>query len=127
MLVKVGFFYRISLKLLYTLKELTPRENLQEVDRLNYWYIASAKLYFWSFKYLGSIVLVFYLKFDLFWSFNFYLLHILIISVSFNSKTLGFLHLLLLFFIFISSPPTFNNKNLRKILEENKEDLTFFN
>jgi len=41
------------------------------------------------------------------------MLHILVISVSFNSKTLGFLHLLLLFFIFVSSLSTFNNKNPR--------------
>jgi len=51
----------------------------------------------------------------------------LILSVSFNSKTLGFLHFLLLFFIFISSPSTFNNKNPRKISEENEENLTFLN
>jgi len=31
------------------------------------------------------------------------------------------------FFIFISSPSTFNNKNPRKILEENEENLTFLN
>jgi len=51
----------------------------------------------------------------------------LVLSVSFNSKILGFLHLLLLFFIFISSPSTFNNENPRKIPEKNEENLTFLN
>jgi len=48
----------------------------------------------------------------------------LVLSVSFNSKTLGFLYLLLLF-IFTSSPSTFNNKNPRKISEENEENNVF--
>jgi len=48
-------------------------------------------------------------------------------SMIFNKKTLDFLHFLLLFFIFISSPSTFNNKNPRKIPEENEENLTFLN
>jgi len=39
---------------------------------------------------------------------------------------LGFLHLLLLFFIFISSPSTFNNKNPKKIPEENEEKPNVF-
>jgi len=50
----------------------------------------------------------------------------LVLFVSFNSKTLGFLHLLVLFFIFISSPSIFNNKNPRKIPEENEEKPNVF-
>jgi len=38
-----------------------------------------------------------------------------------GSKTLGFLHLLLLFFIFISSPSTFNNKNPEKFQKKMKK------
>jgi len=53
-------------------------------------------------------------------------LHILVIYVSFNSKTLGFLHLLFLFFVFISSPSPFNNKNPRKIPEENEDTPNVF-
>jgi len=45
-----------------------------------------------SLNYLISIGLIPYLKFDLFWSFNFSPLYILVLSNSFNSKTLDFLH-----------------------------------
>jgi len=43
----------------------------------------------------------------------------------YKSKRLGFHHFLL-FFIFISSPLTFNNKNPRKIQEENEENPNIF-
>ena len=85
-----------------------------------------AKLEFWSLNYLDSITLVPWLKFDLFWPLNFSLLHILVLSVSFNSKTLGFLHFLLEFFWDSCCWRLMEMIWRWKRGEENEENLTFF-
>jgi len=85
-----------------------------------------AKLEFWSLNYLDSITLVPWLKFDLFWPLNFSLLHILVLSVSFNSKTLGFLHFLLKFFWDSCCWRLMEMIWRWKRGEENEENLTFF-
>ena len=89
--------------------------------------ILLAKLSFWSLNYLISISLVPWLKFDLFWSFNFSPLYILVFSVSFNSKTLGFLHFLLGFFWDSCCWMLMEMIWRWKREEEDEENLTFLN
>ena len=82
---------------IYEIKHHEIKTILSSLTRLIALFYVGELLYFWSLSYLGSIALVPSLKFDLFWSLNFSPLHILIISVSFNSKILGFHFLLELF------------------------------